>query len=598
MTGPATTAVNGLLEWALANVEGASFVQVTGNVLLPCLACLGSHEATLAPDGKMWCGGTAYDFAELAQRRGYDVPRFERAERPAGSTAGFGMVDAENRRGGPASGAWPDPTPLPEGLPPVVAFDLALLPEAFRDWIDDVAERLQCPPDYPAVAAMVAVAAVVGRKVGIRPKEHDDWVVVPNLWGGVVGRPGLLKTPAMAEPLRPLQRLEIGARQEHEAAEHGWEASRRVAKERAHVDAQNIRRALKDGGDANAIAREALAGEEDRPQRRRYFTSDTTVEALGVLLAANPRGILIYRDELVGFLRSLDREGHEGARAFYLEAWNGSGRFTFDRIGRGTVDIEAACVSILGSIQPGVIAEYVAAAARGGAGDDGLLQRFQLLVWPDPSSEWRDVDRWPDTKARQTAYAVFERLDRLDPREIGACMDDGDIPYLRFAPDAQETFREWRAGLEKRLRTGDEHPAVEAHLSKYRSLLPALALLIHLADVGHGPVGLTAMLRAGAWADFLESHARRVYAPALAPDMEAARALAAKIKRGALPGRFALRDVYRACWAGVPTREQARTAVDVLLDHHWLREAAETSTGGRPSVTYLLHPKLPRRESP
>jgi putative DNA primase/helicase len=34
---------------------------------------------------------------------------------------------------------------------------------------------------------------------------------------------------------------------------------------------------------------------------------------------------LLYRDELIGFLRTLDREGHENDCAFYCEAWNGTG---------------------------------------------------------------------------------------------------------------------------------------------------------------------------------------------------------------------------------------------------------------------------------
>lgn len=93
--------------------------------------------------------------------------------------------------------------------------------------------------------------------------------------------------------------------------------------------------------------------------------------------------MLIFRDELSGFLRAMDREGHEQDRAFYLEAWNGYSRYTYDRIGRGTLDIEACCVSILGGIQPGPLSDYLICAVRQGAADDGLIQRFQLAVWPD-----------------------------------------------------------------------------------------------------------------------------------------------------------------------------------------------------------------------
>jgi putative DNA primase/helicase len=111
---------------------------------------------------------------------------------------------------------------------------------------------------------------------------------------------------------------------------------------------------------------------------------------------------------LTGFLHSLEREGREGSRAFYLEAWNGDGRFTYDRIGRGTIDIEAACVSILGGIQPGPLTGYMLQLAKGLGGDDGLMQRFQLLVWPDVTSEWVNVDREPDISARRRIGEIFD----------------------------------------------------------------------------------------------------------------------------------------------------------------------------------------------
>ncbi len=61
---------------------------------------------------------------------------------------------------------------------------------------------------------------------------------------------------------------------------------------------------------------------------KRYIVNDGTVEKLGELLNHNPRGLLLVRDELVGLLRTLDKQGHENDRAFYLESWAGAGAFT------------------------------------------------------------------------------------------------------------------------------------------------------------------------------------------------------------------------------------------------------------------------------
>jgi putative DNA primase/helicase len=313
---------------------------------------------------------------------------------------------------------------------------------------------------------------------------------------------------------------------------------------------------------------------------------------LGEILNANPDGILVFRDELTGWLRSLDKDGRETDRAFYLEAWNGSGSYDYDRIGRGNVYIEAACVSILGGIQPGPLSQYVRSAEHGGQGADGLLQRFQLMVYPDDTSDWQDIDRWPNTTAKNEAYEVFKRLAYFDPLRFGATQPDEDmtIPYFRFSPEAQALFSQWRAILEReKLRQG-EPEMIEAHLSKYRSLIPSMALLCHLADGGTGPIDEMAMIRASAWSDYLESHARRVFADALVPDVVPATALAHRILAGDLGNVFTLRDIYHRHWQSLD-RPSTEKAIEYLEDLDWL--LIETrKTGGRPSVICKVNPKL------
>ena len=488
---------------------------------------------------------------------------------------------------------WRRQEQLHESLPPVPALDPDMLPDALRPWIVDIAERMQCPMEYPAIGGIVALSSVVGRQIGIRPRLRDDWTVVPNLWGAIVGRPGLMKSPALSEAIKPVNALEAEARRQWEAAkrEHNVQEQLQGAYEKANKKAidEAIRKGQREEARELAIAQAEESG--DAPDRRRYVTSDTTVEALGEVLASNPRGVLIYRDELTGFLKDLEREGRESSRAFYLEAWNGTGGFTYDRIGRGTIDIEAACVSILGGIQPARLSEYLRSAIEGGAGDDGLIQRFQLMVWPDMPSKYREVDRWPDAEAKRQAQAVFERLDVIDPEALGADIEDEGLPFLRFDAEAYERFVDWRIGLEERIREGHEHPAFESAIAKFRSLVPSLALIFHLVDHPEGgPVGDRALLMALAWCDYLEEHARRLYAPALDPALHAARELDKRIQRGELPHPFRERDVYRKGWR-LLDRKGTREALDYLEDLG--RIAGETvETSGRSTKTWYINPYL------
>jgi putative DNA primase/helicase len=94
-----------------------------------------------------------------------------------------------------------NPIPLPESNLPIPELDEKLLPEVWREWLSDIAERLQCPLDYAVVSALVAAASLVGNRIRIKPKKFDSWLVVPNVWGAIVGIPGVMKTPAVNEGL-------------------------------------------------------------------------------------------------------------------------------------------------------------------------------------------------------------------------------------------------------------------------------------------------------------------------------------------------------------------------------------------------------------
>ncbi len=147
---------------------------------------------------------------------------------------------AEPNEAAPGVDQWEPPAPLPDVLPPVDAFDPVMLPECLKGWLEDIAERMQVPLDYLAAGAMVVIGSLVGRKLGIYPKKRDDWIVVPNLWGMIVGRSALLKSPALAEVMKPLGRLIADAHEAHEEELAEYEIKAMVAEAEAKALKKNI----------------------------------------------------------------------------------------------------------------------------------------------------------------------------------------------------------------------------------------------------------------------------------------------------------------------------------------------------------------------
>jgi hypothetical protein len=502
---------------------------------------------------------------------------------------------------------WPEkPDPLEIRLPAVEEFDEELLPEPLRPWVLDVAKRMDnAAPDFVAAATVVQAGALLGRKVGIYPKRHDDWMVIPNLWGGLVGPPSSMKTPALEQAIKPIKRLAALAKEAYEedlknhdldkmvaVAEKG--ALKKQLEEKAkQVAAGNVPRKELD------TIREKIQDleEPEVPTQRRYVTNDSTIEKLAEILAVNPDGILYYSDELMRFLKGLDRVGREADRAFYLEAWNGNGSFEVDRIGRGSLHVPALCISLLGGIQPGPLTKYVGDALAETEKADGLLQRFQVLVYPD-QKDYEPSDARPDAKARNRAYEIMEKLATLDAKEFGARREDDEVPGIRFSEDAQKVFDAWRSEVEPRYRTGEYPEAIESHMLKYRSLFASLALIFEAVDFvagasEGGSISEENALRAAGWCSYLETHVLRVYYPLLDTPGRRAQTLLGHLRMGDVKHGMKTREIWRKGWPGLQSAEDLREALEILEGLGWVRRfAIKPRGGGRPSERLHLHPDL------
>lgn len=481
----------------------------------------------------------------------------------------------------PTPSSWQAPLPLPEIniKPPSLSEDL--IPSPLKSWITDIADRMQVPAEFVAAPAIVSFSSLVGRKIGIMPKREDDWLVIPNLWGALVARPGFFKSPAISEAMKPLEIVSKRAldefnSQKNENVSHLEVLKAKIEGLKDTIKKQARKRNNKEISDLqNELTKLLHEKDQSSHECTRYKTNDTTVEKLAILLQENPNGLMIIRDELSGWLRSLNKAGREGDREFYLEAWNGYGSYTVDRVSRDSVFVSALCLSVFGGIQPGKLDSYVFSATKGGKEDDGFLQRFQLLVYPETSPTWKNVDRRPDEEAQRQALRVFEYAAYL---EVSAQKKFQEISVMRFSDDAQKIFDHWRESLESRLRSGViSSPAFESHLAKYRSLLPSLALLFRLMRAAQetptGPIAIEEEdinLSIG-WCSFLEEHAKKIYRCALYPEVRSAQALARKITTGDVVDKDKLRSIYRHHWSHIDTPEKLDQAIALLEKHHWVR---------------------------
>ncbi|UNF29577.1 DUF3987 domain-containing protein [Bartonella krasnovii] len=481
---------------------------------------------------------------------------------------------------------WGELQPIGTALLPVEPFHVAQVPLTLSRYIYDIAERQQAPLDFIAVSALCGLAALIGNGVHIAPKQYDDWKIVPNLWGALIGQPSTMKTPTMQAALTPITCLQkkwykewLKQKERQEIEEILETLDKSEKKKQAH-------KAIKKGDleTARALLYETLSQDNDYDDDvSRFIVNDTSVEKLGELLQENPRGLLMVRDELSGFLTDMERKEYQTDRAFYLTAFNGDGQFTYDRIGRGTIFIPNATVSIIGGIQPSRILPFIRNVLYG-KGNDGFLQRFQMLVWPDETKDWQWVDRPPNQEAWETYEGVFHSL---YDKPLGS----PEHPLvMRFSAEAQEIFREWMQKIFKEAKGNNLCESLQAHLLKMPKTIVSLALIFELTEGGRFEINKDALQTALRWEKYLLSHVKRLYAAGNASIEDCAKLIIERCDH--LPDIFTLRDIHQRSWTHLKDHAILKQSLEILCRSNHIRQISSenSSKGGRPTIRYEWNP--------
>ena len=500
---------------------------------------------------------------------------------------------------------WPEPGDL-RRLAHVAApaFPLNILPEKANRWAVDVAERMQCPVEFVALPMLTTMAGLIGKDAGIRLKAKDDWTERACLWGMVIASKGSTKSPALKAAVAPLNRMEKGMTIKFDEDKRAWEVreQERSARLKAWEKQRDTILAKDPGADLPPMP-PGLDQVEEAPISPRLISNNATVEKLGVMME-KARGLSLVLDELAGLMLNMSRYNSGSDRPFYLECHTG-GPYKVDRMGRDTLFIPDTYLNIFGGIQPDVARRLFSVEP---GTDDGFLERFGLMAFPEISTHWENIDRQPDIEGRNRYNDLCQRL--VEVNWFETLHNDESVqgghakPYCRLSAQSQEIFDAWLTDHMKALRSIPADDPISGLMAKARGLVGRLTLVIHLASWASGetpsPMTVEALSLTRALTlveEYLIPTWRRVmaaFAQSLKDNgaMRIARMLIAKRLETIRPT-----DITKLDWAGLRDREAVMAALGVLVDNDWLAEperASSGSKGGRPSERFTVNPKALR----
>jgi putative DNA primase/helicase len=458
----------------------------------------------------------------------------------------------------------------------------------------------------------------------MHPKQFDSWQVDPHLWGGVIAPPGSKKTPATSDVFKLLTRLEIKAGEAYDETLAAYKMALVEHKAELKAISSTLEKLRKDrlagkskeGSDQREAELknqrdELLKNEPEHPVLHRYRVNDPTIEALQDILKKDPKCILLERDELIGMLAQWEMKGHEMDRSFYLEAHAGLRGYHGVRVVRGEFRIPILCLSLYGGIQPIKLVQYLR-DPKINLSHDGAIQRFQLLVYPNPMKDYTYTDQAENTEAKNRFFAVLAKIATTkDFQDFGAIVTEYEnVPFFTFENEAQQIFKHWLIGNEKKIANEPDN-AIKEHLAKFPDLFARLCIIFHVIELADNSVRNQEPIKqkyvpvrhanmAVQWCSYLESHARRIYALAKNPSLAAALALSHKLQDpgvslGPWPENgFTAHDVERKHWTGLNLPSLISSALARLEESHWIRvkESIPSKNGGRPAIRYEINPEI------
>lgn len=348
-------------------------------------------------------------------------------------------------------------------------FPTSALPEPIRTFVREAAEAIGCFPASIVLPLLATIAAAIGNTRRIRLK--STWQEPAVVWTVTIGDSGSLKSPGLDAAVRSVRELQRKAIQRQERAER--EHLKRML--RHDVDVRQWKKAAQKGSDVDPPK------EPEAPVSERYYCSDTTVEALAEILQHSPRGVLLLRDELAGWLRSFNQyRGGKGADTAHWLEMHGARPLMVDRKtgSQKTIFVPAAAVSLTGGIQPGTFKACLGVEHF----ENGMAARLLVAYPPRKARRWNEAEIPVEVEIAMDA--LFERLYQLEPQRIRDDEDEVQRPVtVDMTADAKRLWiRFYNEHAEEQLDLVAEEAAAWSKLEGYVARFSLIFYLVREAN--------------------------------------------------------------------------------------------------------------------
>jgi len=330
-----------------------------------------------------------------------------------------------------------------------LVFPIEVFPQEIQAYMILCQKTLDSSIDYMGCSFLWVLSIITGNAIKCQVK--TGWIENSTVWFSVVGKAGIGKTPSISNIIDPLQK--VNSREQKKYIKHNEKYQEYMALDKKdRVNTEEIK----------------------KPRKTQFIANDITLEALVDLHEENKNAIGLFKDELAGWFKDMNKYRAGSDLEFWLSTWSGKSVFLNRKTAKSSF-VESPLISVLGGIQPGVLDSFYTEENK----DNGFIDRM-LLCFPDLLvEEYNENELNPGILTWYSDY-VISFYDTVKVKVLKFNNDDEIEPIIaKFSTDAKKEWKRIFNDITGQQNSDEENEYMKSMLPKQKSYIPRFALLIN-----------------------------------------------------------------------------------------------------------------------
>lgn len=367
-----------------------------------------------------------------------------------------------------------------------IDFPIEIFPEPIQQYIMNCHNTLDSIVDYMGGSLLWVLSVIIGNSMEVEVKR--GWVEKTSLWIANIGRAGLGKTPSINKMLFPLNK----------------------------INSREIKRYIKDHEKYEYY--QSLSKEEKKtheqisePSKTQFIANDITVEALVQLHQENKNSVGVFKDELSGWMKDMNKYREGSDLEFWLSTWSGQS-VNLNRITRAGSFVSHPHIPVIGGIQPNILSGFYTEENK----DNGFIDRM-LMTFPEMEISPYNDKEMPQDAIDWYSDIIINFYEKVKHKFIKYDEDGEVIPQrVRFSKDAKKEWARIFNKITNYQNSPEENEYMKSMYPKQKSYIPRFALIINTFDAfihqTGNPTEITkeSILKAEKLSDYFVSVAKKI----------------------------------------------------------------------------------------